>query len=106
MLMKRCERRGPVQAEPDRTWRPCPWSPEAKGSHIGTQSTHKLDAESVCSTHQVRQKTCATEILDTSLSRLGLLLATNNGDQRDVDERKVVVSDSPLELTQSLDEGC
>jgi len=56
-------------------------------------------------THEVRNKTKTAEITDTSLGRLGLLLAADNGDERDVDEGKVVVADAELELAHGLDEG-
>ena len=57
-------------------------------------------------TYQVGQETEAAQIPHARLGRLGLLLSANDGDERDVDESKVFVADSELELTESFDKGC
>jgi hypothetical protein len=58
--------------------------------------------------NQVGSKTKPTEVTDRGLSRLGLLLAnrSNCGDQRDVDQGKVIVTDAKLELPHGLNKGC
>jgi hypothetical protein len=58
------------------------------------------------STHQVWQQTQTPQIPHTSLSRLGLLLSTNNDDQTDVDQGEVLVADPELELSHRFDERC
>jgi len=54
--------------------------------------------------HQVGQKTETSQIPHTSLSRLCLLLASDHGYERHVDQREVVVSDSELKLAHRFDE--
>jgi len=56
--------------------------------------------------YQIRKQTQSTKIAHTSLSGLGLLLSTNDRDEGNVDQGKVFVTDSELELSHSLNEGC
>ncbi len=55
-------------------------------------------------THQIRQQTQAPQVPDTRLSRLGLLLAADDRDERDIDQCKVLMADAELELAHRLDE--
>lgn len=55
-------------------------------------------------TYEIREETEASEVSDGRLSGLRLLLATDDGDQGDVEDGKVLVSDSELELSHRLDE--
>lgn len=55
--------------------------------------------------HQVGDETEATEVANGRLGRLGLELAVDRGDERDVEEGKVVLADAELELPHRFDEG-
>jgi len=55
-------------------------------------------------TNEIREKTESTKISDGSLGRLGLLLSSDDGDEGDVEDGEVLVSDSELELSHGLDE--
>jgi len=54
--------------------------------------------------YQIREKTQSSQITDTGLSGLGLLFSTNDRDEGDVNQGKVLVTNSELELTHGLDE--
>ena len=55
-------------------------------------------------TDQVGNETSAPDALDSVLGRLGLLLAVDDGDVRDVDVDEVVLASSVTELSEGLDE--
>lgn len=57
-------------------------------------------------TNEVGSESEAAEVADARLCWLRLELAVDGGDETDMDERKVVVSDAELELAHGLDEGC
>lgn len=54
--------------------------------------------------YQIWEKTQSSQISDTGLSGLGLLFSTNDRDEGDVNQGKVLVTDSELELAHGLDE--
>lgn len=53
---------------------------------------------------EIGDKSKTTQVSNTGLGRLGLLLAADDGDEGDVDEGKVLVADTELELAHCLDE--
>lgn len=55
-------------------------------------------------TYEIRKQTQTSQITDTGLCRLCLLLSSNHGNERDVNDSKILVADTELELSQSLDE--
>jgi hypothetical protein len=57
--------------------------------------------------NEIGGETQTTKVTDGSLGRLGLLLAdgTDGGDQGNVDQGKVIVADTELELTHGLNKG-
>ena len=57
-------------------------------------------------TDQVRQKAEPAQGVHSCLGRLCFLLSVHVRNERDVDERKVLVTDAELELPHRLDEGC
>lgn len=55
-------------------------------------------------THEVGHQTKSAQVADAGLSGLGLELAVDRGNERHVEERKVVLADAELELPHRLDE--
>lgn len=57
-------------------------------------------------THEIGEKTQTPQVPNGSLRRLRLLLASNDRDERNVKDGKVLVADAELELAHGLDERC
>lgn len=55
-------------------------------------------------TYEIGDETQSTEVTGTGLSGLRLLLTTDDGDKRNVDEGEVLVAHAELELAHGLDE--
>jgi hypothetical protein len=70
----------------------------------GCSQRHAIWSAGSSDTHEIGQQTQPAQIPHTRLRRLGLLLAADNGNERDIDERKVFVPDAKLKLAQRLDE--
>ena len=54
--------------------------------------------------YEVRGEAEATKVANRGLGRLGLELSVDGGDERDMDEGEVVMSDAELELAHRLNE--
>jgi len=105
--------RQPAQAGRDRTWKSCSWSrllaaPKSVTYKRSLQAVGEIASRvgGIEDTHEVGKQAQPSESVDGRLRRFGFLFPMHVGHEGNVDECKVLRSNTELELSHRLDERC